>query len=98
MVSRRALCFAFALLAVTSMLWPTGVDAQIDPVKERVEEDQLVFRVGRAFKGQLIPQERDVFRARSMTLRFRRDDAGNIAGYLLDAGRARNFRFTRKER
>jgi CubicO group peptidase (beta-lactamase class C family) len=64
----------------------------------RFEIDRLTVRVGRAFEGQLIPQERDVFRAQFMTLRFFRDDAGNITGYLLDAGRARNFRFTRAAR
>ena len=45
----------------------------------------------------LVPTEADVFRARGAgwTLRFRRDDAGRITGFVLDAGRVLGVEFER---
>lgn len=63
----------------------------------RAEADTLFVKVGRRREGRLLPYEGDTFRAGLMTLRFQRDSSGTITGYLLDAGRARNFEFVRKK-
>jgi hypothetical protein len=38
----------------------------------------------------------DQFASGSQTLRFQRDASGRVTGFLLDVGRVRNLRFTRR--
>jgi hypothetical protein len=51
--------------------------------------------VRNAIDVPLVPIERDVFSSRPFALRFTRDGTGQVDGFLLDAGRVKNLRFTR---
>lgn len=62
----------------------------------RMEDDTLHVSVGRSFDFPMQWEEEDVFSARFMTFRFRKDARGRITGFRLDAGRARDFGFRRR--
>jgi CubicO group peptidase (beta-lactamase class C family) len=67
-----------------------GVAYHID-----VATDTLRVRINGAIDVPLEPRERDVFSSRPFALRFTRDGTGQVDGFLLDAGRVKNLRFTR---
>jgi CubicO group peptidase (beta-lactamase class C family) len=69
---------------------------ELDVVYElEVEDGRLVLARPASLAGDLEPREADRFAAPRFTLRFLRDDAGRVSGFLLDAGRVRNLRFSR---
>ena len=43
------------------------------------------------------PRTLDVFTAEIGTIRFSRDPNHRVSGFVLNSGRIRNFRFTRRE-
>lgn len=60
-----------------------------------LDGDRLMITGGGARRA-LASQGADRFTAGSQSLRFQRDSAGHITGFLLDAGRVRNLRFGRR--
>ncbi|NIM50976.1 MAG: serine hydrolase [Gemmatimonadales bacterium] len=62
----------------------------------RVEDDTLRLTVGNFLDGALQPVAPDTLERRFLTLRFQRDRNNGVTGFLLDAGRVKNLRFTRR--
>jgi hypothetical protein len=60
-----------------------------------LEHGKLYVRYRSAPKDPLRPGLRDMFWVGAITLRFTRDDAGQVSGFTVDAGRARNICFVR---
>lgn len=59
------------------------------------ERGGLVLKRRAAADAPLVPTGPDTFRAGSLVLKFTRDAQGRPAGFVVDAGRTRNLRFTR---
>ena len=73
------------------------VSEEIDPVYRIVLENGSLKLSRLKHKTQgLRPAVRDVFTGDIGTVRFTRDANQRISGFILDAGRIRNFRFSRK--
>jgi CubicO group peptidase (beta-lactamase class C family) len=62
-------------------------------VERRGEQLWLVGGLPR--ERVIAPQDKDVFRAGSYVVRFKRDDSGRVNGFTIDAGRVTNIRFSR---
>ena len=60
-----------------------------------VVDGALTLRRPAAEPSPLRPLIRDEFSVPGATLRFMRDGAGSVSGFMLDAGRVRNLRFVR---
>jgi CubicO group peptidase (beta-lactamase class C family) len=60
-----------------------------------VSTDTLRVTVRNAIDAPLTARQHDMFSADPFTLRFTRGATGEIDGFLLDAGRVKNLRFTR---
>lgn len=60
-----------------------------------VVDGVLTLRLPTADPAALRPLIRDEFTVPGATVRFVRDGAGAISGFMLDAGRVRNLRFVR---
>lgn len=61
----------------------------------RADVAALRLEVGNWLDGPLARTGEDVFRRGPLTLRFMRDGAGRVSGFLLDAGRVRGVPFER---
>lgn len=73
------------------------VSEEIDPVYRLVLQDGTLKLSRLKHKTQTLrPAVRDVFTGDIGTVRFTRDANQRISGFILDAGRIRNFRFSRK--
>lgn len=73
------------------------VSEEIDPVYRIVLEDGTLKLSRLKHKTQTLhPAVRDVFTGDIGTVRFTRDASQRISGFILNAGRIRNFRFSRK--
>jgi CubicO group peptidase (beta-lactamase class C family) len=74
------------------------VSEEIDPVYRVVlKEGKLILERLKHKPDSLRPATRDVFTGDIGTLRFTRNAKHQITGFILDAGRIQNFRFTRRE-
>ena len=70
---------------------------EIDPpYRIEVGEQNLVLNPPKREPDELRPVAKDIFVGRIGFLRFERDAAGNISGFLLETGRIRNFRFQKR--
>jgi CubicO group peptidase (beta-lactamase class C family) len=58
--------------------------------------DSLRLTVGNDLDGRLTKLDVDVLDRDGIKLRFQRNEAGNVEGFQLDAGRVRNLRFVRQ--
>jgi CubicO group peptidase (beta-lactamase class C family) len=73
------------------------VSEEIDPIYRIVLENEKLSLVRLKHKPEpLRPTVRDVFTVNSGTLRFTRGANQSISGFVLNAGRIQNFRFSRK--
>jgi CubicO group peptidase (beta-lactamase class C family) len=73
------------------------VSEEIDPIYRIVLNDKSLMLMRLKNKpDQLRPRVRDVFSGEIGTVRFTRDPNGRISGFILNAGRIRNFRFAKK--
>jgi CubicO group peptidase (beta-lactamase class C family) len=61
----------------------------------RIERDQLVLYIGNRRQGTLEPSYRDGFTRGTTVIDVQRDGRGRISGFVIQAGRVRNLRFTR---
>ena len=69
---------------------------EIEPAyRIEVADGRLVLRRLKFATVTLEPLTRDVFRGSTGTLRFSRDSDGRVAGFTLNSGRIRGFRFSR---
>jgi CubicO group peptidase (beta-lactamase class C family) len=74
------------------------VSEEIDPIyRIAVQEEKLVLTRLKHKPDALAPRIRDVFSGEIGTIRFTRDSSHRVSGFVLNAGRIRNFRFTRRE-
>ncbi|MFP4081736.1 MAG: serine hydrolase domain-containing protein [Candidatus Aminicenantes bacterium] len=64
--------------------------------KLALKEGKLYFVHRHAPEPPLLPTLQDRFTVRGFTIRFIRDQRGEISGFKLNAGRVRNLRFVRK--
>jgi CubicO group peptidase (beta-lactamase class C family) len=70
------------------------VSQEIDPVYRIVVDDgALVLKRLKAKSQKLEPILEDDFQARDGNIRFEKDAAGTITGFVLDSGRIKNFHF-----
>ena len=70
---------------------------EIDPVyRIALEGDHLSLLRLKHKPDTLRPAVRDVFTGQIGTVRFVRDSAGHISGFILNAGRIQNFHFARR--
>jgi CubicO group peptidase (beta-lactamase class C family) len=73
------------------------VSEEIDPVYRILLENGNLSLMRLKNKSETLrPAVRDVFTGDIGTLRFKRDSKQRIAGFVLNAGRIRNFRFQKK--
>jgi CubicO group peptidase (beta-lactamase class C family) len=73
------------------------VSEEIDPVYRIAIEDGKLTLSRLKHKPEILrPATRDVFIGDIGTVRFTRDTSKKISGFILDAGRIQNFRFTKK--
>jgi CubicO group peptidase (beta-lactamase class C family) len=73
------------------------VSEEIDPVYRMVLQDgNLTLTRLKSKPDSLRPAVRDVFTGDIGTVRFTRDANQHISGFILNAGRIQNFRFSRK--
>jgi CubicO group peptidase (beta-lactamase class C family) len=73
------------------------VSEEIDPLYRIVLQDGTLKLSRLKHKTETLrPTVRDVFTGDIGTVRFTRNSTQQISGFLLNAGRVRNFRFTRK--
>jgi hypothetical protein len=73
------------------------VSEEIDPVYRMVLRDgNLTLTRLKSKPDSLRPAVRDVFTGDIGTVRFTRDANQHISGFILNAGRIQNFRFSRK--
>ena len=74
------------------------VSEELDPVyRIALQDGKLALTRLKHKPDTLRPATRDVFFGEIGTLHFTRDAHQNISGFMLDAGRIQNFRFTRKK-
>jgi hypothetical protein len=74
------------------------VSEEIDPVYRMViQNGQIVLTRPKSGPDALRPAISDVFVGDIGKIRFTRDAAGHVSGFILDAGRIQNFRFTKKK-
>ena len=73
------------------------VSEEIDPVYRMVLQDGNLTLTRLKNKPDILhPSVRDVFTGKIGTVRFTRDANKRISGFILNAGRIQNFRFSRK--
>ena len=73
------------------------VSEEIDPVyRMTVQDDKLVLTRLKHKPDTLDPRTRDAFSSEIGTIRFTRDSSHRVSGFVLNSGRIRNFRFTRR--
>ena len=73
------------------------VSQEIDPIyRISIQDGKLTLDRLKHKPDTLRPAMRDVFVGDIGTVRFTRDGNQHISGFILDAGRIRNFQFTRK--
>jgi hypothetical protein len=73
------------------------VSEEIDPVYRIVLQDGALSLMRLKHKtDKLLPVTRDTFVGDIGTVQFTRDASGHISGFSLDAGRIKNFRFTKR--
>jgi CubicO group peptidase (beta-lactamase class C family) len=73
------------------------VSQEIEPVYRMVIQDgKLTLTRLKHKPDQLEPRILDVFTAEIGTIRFTRDSSRRVSGFVLNSGRIRNFRFTRR--
>jgi CubicO group peptidase (beta-lactamase class C family) len=71
--------------------------AEIDPIyRVLLQDDRLVLSRLKKKPAALEPCVRDAFSTSIGTVRFTRDASGSISGFVLNGGRIRNVRFTRR--
>jgi CubicO group peptidase (beta-lactamase class C family) len=74
------------------------VSEEIDPVYRMVAQNgQIVLTRLKSGPDALRPAIRDIFVGDIGKIRFTRDTGGHVSGFILDAGRIQNFRFTKKK-
>ena len=74
------------------------VSQEIEPVYRMVVQDgKLTLTRLKHKPAPLEPRTLDVFTAEIGTIRFTRDPNHRVSGFVLNSGRIRNFRFTRRE-
>ncbi len=72
------------------------VSAEIDPVyRIGIDGDHLVLKRLKWEPARLRPIVPDYFDTPNGNVHFVRDSSGNVTGFLFNAGRIRNFRFTK---
>jgi CubicO group peptidase (beta-lactamase class C family) len=70
---------------------------EIDPIyRMTVQDGTLVLTRLKHQADSLQPATRDVFTGKIGTVRFARDSDHHISGFIINAGRIQNFRFTRR--
>jgi CubicO group peptidase (beta-lactamase class C family) len=73
------------------------VSEEIDPVyRISIQDGKLILNRLKRKPDTLSPATKDVFTGDIGTLRFTRDDQHKINGFILDAGRIQNFKFTKR--
>jgi hypothetical protein len=73
------------------------VSQEIEPVYRIVVQDGKLVLIRLKHKpAPLEPRTLDVFMAEIGTIRFTRDPSHRVSGFVLNSGRIRNFRFTRR--
>jgi len=73
------------------------VSEEIDPVyRIAIQDGKLTLLRLKHKPDTLRPTTQDVFVGDIGTVRFTRDSSKHISGFILNAGRIQNFRFTRK--
>jgi hypothetical protein len=73
------------------------VSEEIDPIyRITVQEEKLVLMRLKQKPDVLEPRVRDAFSGQIGTIRFMRDSSHRVSGFVLNAGRIPNFRFTRR--
>jgi len=73
------------------------VSDEIDPVYRMiVQGEELVLTRLKHKPDSLAPRTRDAFSGEIGTIHFTRDSNHRVSGFLLNTGRIRNFRFTRR--
>lgn len=73
------------------------VSEEIDPVyRISIQDGKLTLNCLKHEADTLTPTTTDVFTGDIGTVRFTRDTSKRISGFILDADRIQNFRFTRK--
>ena len=74
------------------------VSEEIDPVyRMGIQNGQIVLTRLKASPDARRPAILDVFVGDIGKIRFTRDSADHVSGFILDAGRIQNFRFTKKK-
>jgi hypothetical protein len=74
------------------------VSQEIEPLYRMVVQDgKLTLTRLKHKPAPLEPRTLDVFTAEIGTIRFTRDPNHRVSGFVLNSGRIRNFRFTRRE-
>jgi len=73
------------------------VSEEIEPIYRMVVQNRKLMLMRLKHKpSQLEPRVLDVFSAEIGTIRFTRDSSHRVSGFVLNSGRIRNFRFTRR--
>jgi hypothetical protein len=73
------------------------VSEEIDPVyRITLQDGKLSLNRLKHKPESLKPVMQDTFAGDTGTLHFKRDAKGRISGFVLNAGRIQNFKFTRK--
>ena len=73
------------------------VSEEIDPVyRISIQDGKLTLNRLKQKPDTLLPATKDVFTGDIGTLRFTRDAKHQISGFILDAGRIQNFKFTKR--
>ena len=73
------------------------VSDEIEPLyRIAVREGKLVLERLKSEPTTLQPATRDLFSGGPGTIRFTRDPNGSVSGFILNAGRVRNFRFDKR--
>jgi hypothetical protein len=73
------------------------VSQEIEPIYRMVVQNGKLMLMRLKHKpSQLEPRVLDVFSAEIGTIRFTRDSSHRVSGFVLNSGRIRNFRFTRR--
>jgi hypothetical protein len=73
------------------------VSEEIDPIyRIAIQDDKLTLSRLKHKPETLRPATRDVFIGDIGTIRFTRDASKKISGFILDAGRVQNFKFTKR--
>jgi len=75
----------------------TYVSNEIEPpYRISIREDRLVLERLKLAPATLAPATKDLFTGGPGTIRFTRDTKGSVSGFVLNAGRVRNFRFGKR--